>query len=229
MTKGTVFGAGRGKNTWSEYAEVELKNGAEVYEVYGGGQDGKVYNAESVYAFMNIPAANAKPKSGDDYYDIYKDYTADEWATVWTDAWKLGGGYDPGTGKQYWECTNTNLANPLVRVAEMDDRDFSGLTPADSAMVYKRYCSNVIINQGATVHNYAYGGGLGANAVVSGTTYVALLGGTVKKDIYAAGTSGSVQDAVATHDYSSGNRAGFMASANAYVEGGTVHNVYGGG
>ena len=69
--------------------------------------------------------------------------------------------------------------------------------------------------------NYAYGGGLGEDAVVAGTTYIALLGGEVKKDIYAAGTSGSVEDL---------HRAGsFTASANAYIKGGAVRNVYGGG
>ena len=46
----------------------------------------------------------------------------------------------------------------------------------------------------AIVHNYAYGGGLGADAVVSGTTYIDLLGGKVNKDLYAAGTSGAVLD-----------------------------------
>ncbi len=269
-TKATIFGAGRGKNTWSEYTEVNLKSGAEIYEVYGGGQDGKVYNAESITKFMSYPAASVKPKVGDDYYDIYKDYTAEKWATVWANAWKIGNGYWPAykavgnettltSGKTYYtsadgegefvsdgtetaddshiyyekldylENTNTNLANHLVRVAEVDDRDFIDLTAADLALVQNRYCTNVIINRGATVNNYAYGGGLGSNAVVSGTTYIALLGGTVKKDIYAAGTSGSVQDATGTGDYTDENRAGFMASANAYVEGGIVRNVYGGG
>ena len=269
-TKATIFGAGRGKNTWSEYTEVNLKSGAEIYEVYGGGQDGKVYNAESITKFMSYPAASVKPKVGDDYYDIYKDYTAEKWATVWANAWKIGNGYWPaykavgnettltsgktyytsadGEGEfvsdgtetaddshiyyeklDYWESTNTNLANPLVRVAEVDDRDFIDLTAADLALVQNRYCTNVIINRGATVHNYAYGGGLGSNAVVSGYTYIALLGGTVKKDIYAAGTSGAVQDATGTGNYSGSNQAGFMASANAYVEGGIVRNVYGGG
>ena len=238
-TNATVFGAGRGKNTWNEYTEVNLKNGAEVYEVYGGGQDGKVYNAESITAFMSYPAASIKPKEGEDYYDIYKDYSADEWADVWTNAWKLGSGYDPGTvtdsntnvtsNVPYWENTNTNLANPLVRVAGMDDRDFGDLSADDLKLVQNRYSTNVIINRGATVNNYAYGGGLGANAVVSGSTYITLLGGTVKKDIYAAGTSGSVQDAVGTNNYSGSNRAGFMASSNVYIEGGVVRNVYGGG
>ena len=54
-----------------------------------------------------------------------------------------------------------------------------------------------------------------------GTTYIALLGGTVGKDIYAAGTSGSVYNIFGAENYT--------ASANAYIKGGTVRNVYGGG
>ena len=38
----TVYGAGKGVDTWSEYTEVNLENGAKVYEVYGGGQLGDV-------------------------------------------------------------------------------------------------------------------------------------------------------------------------------------------
>ena len=223
MTYGTVYGAGRGGNTWSEYTEVNLEEGAKVYEVYGGGQNGKVYNAESVQNFIT----NFKPatwpagtsKAGQEYTD------AD-----WTFAWKLGP-YDlpANSGKEYWENTYTNLANPLVKVAEMDDRDFSGLTDADKELVQNRYSANVIIKEGAHVSNYAYGGGYGVEAVVSGTTYITLLGGEVNKDIYAAGTSGSVEDLHAAGVYSSTNRAGFVASTNAYIKGGTVRNVYGGG
>ena len=235
MTTGYVYGAGCGGNTWSEYTEVNLNSGAQVYEVYGGGQAGKVHNAESVYKFMQTPAAAAKPTEGSDYYDTYKDYSADAWAKVWEDAWKIGGGLDPATDKEYWESTATNLANPLVRVAEMDDRDFSHLTAADQALVQNRYNANVLIHEGAYVGNYAYGGGYGADAVVAGTTYIALLGGEVKKDIYAAGTSGSVEDlhnaGVYTYNSSTGegSRAGFEASANVYIKGGTCRNVYGGG
>ena len=223
MTFGTVYGAGRGGNTWSEYTEVNLNSGAKVYEVYGGGQNGKVYNAESVQNFINRfkpatwPAGTSK--AGQEYTD------AD-----WTFAWKLGP-YDlpANSGKEYWENTYTNLANPLVKVAEMDDRDFSGLTDADKELVQNRYSANVIIKEGAYVSNYAYGGGYGVEAVVSGTTYITLLGGEVNKDIYAAGTSGSVEDLHAAGVYSSTNRAGFVASTNAYIKGGTVRNVYGGG
>ena len=230
MTTGTVYGAGCGGNTWSEYTEVNLNRGANVWEVYGGGEAGKVYNAESVHNFMT------KKDDSDNY--VYKptvwpntttEFTDDDW----DNAWKIGGGIWPvTTGKAYWENTSTNLANPLVRVAEVDDRDFTGLTQADLALVQNRYCTNVIINEGAYVGNYAYGGGLGAEAVVAGTTYIALLGGEVRQDIYAAGTSGSVEDTWNAGEYDSGSsasQAGFTPSANVYIEGGTVRNVYGGG
>lgn len=43
-----VFGAGYGADTWAQYTEVNLENGADVYEVYGGGYGGMVLNKESV-------------------------------------------------------------------------------------------------------------------------------------------------------------------------------------
>ena len=114
--------------------------------------------------------------------------------------------------------------------------------PLATARNGKKYNTNVIINQGADVCGYmyngsrsgayAYGGGLGDANVpntgdVHGTTYIALLGGTVTKDLYAAGTVGSVNNKynVATDDFDQP----FIASANAYIEGGTARNVYGGG
>ncbi|MBR4594045.1 MAG: hypothetical protein IKO33_05630 [Bacteroidaceae bacterium] len=198
-TTGNVFGAGNGRNTWAEYTEVNLNPGAVVYEVYGGGEDGKVYNAESIERYMTN----------------YK-------STIPLTAWQIGGtGYDltdddesVEVDEAYLYASNapTNLANTkLVRTAEMDDRATKTYT----------YNTNVIIKEGATVNNYAYGGGLGEYAKVAGTTYVALLGGTVKKDIYAAGTSGAVQDTVQARN--------FIASANAYIRGGTARNIYGGG
>ena len=224
MTLGTVYGAGYGGNTWAEYTEVNLNNGAHIYEAYGGGQAGKVYNSEGVQRFKDHYKPRRWPDS-DEYPKAGQEYTDEDWAA----AWRLSDDYDPATGVLYWENQNTNLKNPLVRVAEVDDRDFEGMSEVDKSYVEKRYNTNVIIHRGAIVENYAYGGGLGEEAVVAGTTYIALLGGTVKKDIYAAGTSGAVQDLHKAGVYSSTNRAGFMASANAYIAGGTVRNVYGGG
>ena len=184
----TVYGAGYGKDTWAQYTEVNLNNTARVYEVYGGGQLGRVMNKNSVNAW----AAEASQPIN----------------------LSLGTGY-----------TDTGLANDLA-----------------VARNGKKYNPNVIINEGADVCGYmyngslsgayAYGGGLGdANTPntgdVHGTTYIALLGGRVTKDLYAAGTAGSVDNRyrVTTDDFDQP----FIASANAYIEGGTARNVYGGG
>jgi len=198
----TVYGAGYGKDTWSQYTEVNLNNTARVYEVYGGGQLGRVMNKKSVDAWAAeadeaADAAAAAANTTAQHIDL-----------------SIGSGY-----------TDTGLNNDLA--IERDG---------------KKYNTNVIINEGANVCGYmyngsrsgayAYGGGLGdANTPntgdVHGTTYIALLGGTVTKDLYAAGTVGSVSNKynIYTDDFDQP----FIASANAYIEGGTARNVYGGG
>ena len=215
----TVYGAGFGKDTWAQYTEVNLNNTARVYEVYGGSQLGRVMNKKSVDAW----ATQANDEAITAYNTAHTEWealpAADKATTPEPQAPKaielsLGAGY-----------TDTGLKNDLA-------------TERDG----KKYNTNVIINQGADVCGYmyngsrsgayAYGGGLGDAEVpntgdVHGTTYVALLGGTVTKDIYAAGTVGSVNNkySVATDDFDQP----FIASANAYIEGGTARNVYGGG
>ena len=206
---GTVYGAGLGPDTWANYTLVNLEDGAVVYEVYGGGQNGTVINNETTIARMTTQDQELK-------YGTKPEGMSDEdWDDYWEEAWKLSAnGYDPDevTGLTTHPATSlNNQNNTLIRVAELDDR---------TNPTY-RYNTNVIINNGATVANYAYGGGYGEAATVSGSTYITLLGGTVRKDIYAAGTSGTVQD---LH-----NSGTFTASANVYIKGGTVRNVYGGG
>ena len=215
MTTATVYGAGCGSNTWNEYTEVNLNNGAQVWEVYGGGEAGGVMSAESVQKYVTA-LKPAKDEQGNDMTD-------EKWQASWT----LGGDYDPDMASfpgtfAYAANTSTNLQNPIARVAEIDDRKD---TP--NTLRFKRYNTNVIINEGAYVGNYAYGGGLGkaddvfiSSGDVYGTTYIALLGGKVNKDLYAAGTMGTVYNLFG---------ADFIASANAYIQGGTARNVYGGG
>ncbi len=188
----SVFGAGYGADTWSQYTEVNLENGARVYEVYGGGNDGKVLNTESLIKWRHDEGA-ALDLSLPGYEDT---------SVTYKDKDNLDFHLDAG------------LNSPLVHAARLDG---------------KKYNTNVHINQGATVVNYAYGGGLGADAVVSGTTYIDLLGGTVTKDLYAAGTSGAVQDLYKVGAKSNENKYGFTASSTAYIEGGSARNVYGGG
>ncbi|MCR4592934.1 MAG: hypothetical protein K5672_07260 [Bacteroidaceae bacterium] len=227
---GTVYGAGYGTYTWSEYTEVNLLPGAKVYEVYGGGQLGQVLNAESIEAYMkgfiNVDNISQLPEH------IRRLYSQDDiknWNKLWKDAWTLGTFESTNSGPttyytpdaafdKYVTNTKTNLSNPLARTAEMDDRTAKT----------NKYNTNVIIHEGANVVNYAYGGGLGdinqPNAGdVLGSTYIALLGGKVNKDIYAAGTTGNVYNIYDKSD------TPFVASATAYIKGGSVRNVYGGG
>ena len=185
-----IYGAGYGVNTWSQYTEVNLLDGADVQEAYGGGENGQVINAVSV----------AK-----------------------------------------WKTTQTNLYTYLDGYT---DNGLAESTPASSNKLHQvdntrptYYNTNVHINEGATVERYCYGGGLGHGTIrhsgnVYGTTYIDLLGGVVKADIYAAGTSGSVKDSLGVKKgFTLGETAypGFIASSTAYIEGGTARNVYGGG
>ena len=172
----------------------------------------------------------------------------EKWSHAWADAWTLGDYYSPdvdsnGDGETdsydytgYANNRNTNLTNDdlVTNPAIMDDRDYTGYSTAEKAKRQFKYNTNVRIKEGATVVNYAYGGGYGTADVersgdVYGTTYIALLGGTVNKDIYAAGTAGAVNDLFGMGHYSSSNPTGFTASANAYIYGGSCRNVYGGG
>mgnify|MGYP006916038073 CR=1 FL=1 len=245
-----VYGAGKGIDTWSEYTEVNLLSGARVFEVYGGGEMGHVLNAESVQKYMQLykskPSnqistddpkwSKAERWNGEVGTGTIKSEYADEWTTDWKNAWELGQYYQPDDNfSNYVTNELTNLTNShQVTMRGMDDRDYTGYTDDDKARFYQKYNTNVIINEGATVVNYAYGGGWGQaitnlSGDVYGTTYIALLGGKVKKDIYAAGTSGSIDDLFGVGAYSSTNPYGFTASANAYIKGGTCRNVYGGG
>ena len=209
----TAYGAGYGKDTWAQYTEVNLNDGARLYEVYGGGQLGRVMNKKSVDAWAT---------------------QTDEEATAAYEA-----------AHDAWESDPDKATKPEPQ--EPNEIDLSlGSGYEDDGLIndlatYK-YNTNVRINQGADVCGYmyngklegayAYGGGLGdANTSntgdVHGTTFIGLFGGKVTKDLYAAGTVGSVNNKynVATDDFDNP----FIASANAYIEGGTARNVYGGG
>ena len=178
-----VLGAGYGNNTWAQYTEVNLEDGADVYEAYGGGYGGMVLNKQSVDAFNS--------------YEVQENNTTVS-KTVVKD---LPQGY-----------TDEGFDSYLVKENPLGEKTNT----------------NVYIKKGAWVSGYCYGAGLGADATVSGTTYIGLHGGTVNKDLYAAGWGGDVLDKFKlAKDNNTGND--FVATTNAYIEGGTLRNVYGGG
>ena len=235
---GTAFGAGRGIDTWSEHTEVNLLKGARIYEVYGGGEMGHVLNSASVQAYQHLYRDNPSPQIGaqDAYWsthsgdlssadDDVKNAVLSRWHDNWKDAWTIGSYYAPNGS---WDDYATNSATSLAHIsnrAEIDDKTAAQLNGE------KKFNTNVIVNDGAIVDGYVYGGGLGDASValtgdVYGSTYVAVLGGEVKKDVYAGGRAGGVDNLFGAESFAGG---AFTASANAYIQGGTARNVYGGG
>ena len=195
----TVYGAGCGKDTWAEYTEVNLNNGALVYEVYGGGYGGKVVNLASLNAW-ETETRNDDIDDNTLYTTIGSDYTdlGLEDPLVWANQLEVK--------------TNTNVfIHKGAEVGLRSDRRSEGIYPV------------------TILGGYAYGGGYGDKkgggaditmGSVYGTTYVGLHGGIVWKDMYAGCTYGGVYDKY---------NVGFTATANAYVQGGAVRNVYGAG
>ena len=178
-----VFGAGYGKDSWSQYTEVNLEENANVYEAYGGGYGGMVLNKQSVDAFNTFEVKENNT--------IVNKMVVKDLPTGYTDE-----GFD---------CYLAHL-NPLGEKTN----------------------TNVKIKKNAYVSGYCYGAGLGADATVSGTTYIGLHGGVVNKDLYAAGWGGNVLDKfMLAKDNNDAND--FVATATAFIEGGTLRNVYGGG
>ena len=191
--QGYVYGAGYGADTWAHYTDVNLNDHAMVYKLYGGGSNGHVLNEPSLNAWA------AEKTAASETFDL-----------------TLGDNY---TGNGYTVNFDQNALAPWNVLA--DDTE-TGIV-IDRGKGREKYNTNVNIYTGAIVTGYAYGGGYGTQAVVSGDTYISLQGGQVQKDIYAAGESGPVMCLYpAAQSY-------FRACANAYIRGGRVRNVYGGG
>jgi len=224
----TVYGAGYGEGTWSQYTEVNLNNGARVAEVYGGGQAGRVMNTNSLTKWKEktdadlTAAYNTEHAAWAALSDEEKEHTTEPVLSLVS--LSLGDDY-----------TDVGLADPLVKS--------NPLGVADATWKTDKFNTNVYINEGAIIDvnlvtkswgpgydgGYAYAGGYGYDDVegsgdVYGTTYIGLFGGTVKKDIYAGGTVGSVMN-----KYEPKASTTFTAGTYAYIAGGTARNVYGGG
>ena len=224
----TVYGAGYGEGTWSQYTEVNLNNGARVAEVYGGGQAGRVMNTNSLTKWKEktdadlTAAYNTEHAAWAALSDEEKEHMTEPVLSLVS--LSLGDDY-----------TDVGLADPLVKS--------NPLGVADATWKTDKFNTNVYINEGAIIDvnlvtkswgpgydgGYAYAGGYGYDDVegsgdVYGTTYIGLFGGTVKKDIYAGGTVGSVMN-----KYEPKASTTFTAGTYAYIAGGTARNVYGGG
>ncbi len=236
----TVFGAGYGKETTSGRTNVFLQDGAQVNQVYGGGHNGTTYNYPSLVRWLyneqpgTDPAAKlAGVKAYSSYLDLFHVYIEGE-----------------GNPEFNYPSHPINLTDDVLDNIEnvkeengskiyVDNGRTTVLEPEN--LLFNNtpyYNTNVHILEGAQVkgnpragggtsNGYAYGGGLGQDAVIAGSTYIGLKGGYVEKDIYAGGEGGAIMNYYKLR--TSDNNQLFKASSNVYIGGGTVRNVYGGG
>ena len=223
----TVFGAGYGDETASGRTNVILQDGAQVNQVYGGGRDGYVMNYPSLTRWLSLQfnedqAALMKYAS---YLNGFHTY--------------IEGIKDPDNPGQYISPEHEiNLPQDVKDALGMekfidDGRELTNPDKYHNTNVHILAGSQVAGNPyptGGSANGYAYGGGLGANAIISGSTYIELKGGYVEKDIYAGGQGGPVINMYELHKNNNSNDDYlFTATSNVYIEGGQVRNVYGGG
>jgi len=217
----TVYGAGCGEDTWSQYTEVNLNPGAEVFEVYGGGEKGRVINTASLPQWKAEYYATATTA----YNALHDEWDADSnKANIKEPEPPVQMDLTMGA-----VCVDNGLDNPLVTTNIDGSKHNTNVHICDRAIVNSYYVWKIPSDDDpyeTWEGGYAYGGGLGKSGIANsgdiyGTTYIDLQGGTVKKDLYGAGTQGSVMDKYGVGD--------FVASSNVFVKGGTARNVYGGG
>ena len=201
----TIYGAGYGKETVSGRTNVFMNNGSVAYKVFGGGRDGNAFNFASLrqwlanqYLAGGIAAANIEDK-------------VTEYGGILT------------TFGTYLASHPINLPTNIGTYVNHESRVYDGTYTNDIITSTQYHQTNVHIMAGSNVTGYAYGGGLGTDAVVGGSTYIELKGGIVDRDIYAGGQGGPVFD-----EFKLGPSV-FTATTNAYIESGMVRNVYGGG
>ena len=251
-----LFGGGYGSKLTSPCDTYEShvywnSDDARVGYIYGGNNNCR----RTLYTFVNINAEAWSDKNtgylttvygagcGSNTWAEYTYVSLNEGALVYE---VYGGGW--GGKVLNLESVNAWAAkdNTLYTVIGSGYEDLGFNDPLVAVnMLGTKTNTNVFINKGAEVGyrsdrradgqypvtiagGYGYAGGYGDKYTfnpeigsVSGTTYIGLHGGIVWKDMYAGGTLGGVYDLFKTKK--------FVAQSNAYVEGGSVRNVYGAG
>ncbi len=210
----TIYGAGYGKKTVSGRTNIFMNNNSNAYNVFGGGRDGNAFNFATMTQWLIRQydaagvAQDAIPASVLAYgniLNVFSDYLAANPISL------------P-------EKTGTYLNAQ----GQYDGTYTNDILPTNENPMPAYHQTNVHILDGGNVSGYAYGGGLGTDAVVAGSTFIELKGGNVDRDIYGGGQGGPVFD---EYNLAKDNDAtnDFVCTTNVLIEGGMVRNVYGGG
>ena len=203
----TIYGAGYGRKTVCGRTNVFMNKGSNAYKVFGGGRDGNSFNFASLRQWLGKQfLAGGTPEA-----ELENKVTA------------YGGILnDFGT----YLTTNpinlpTNIGTYVNASGKYDGTYTNDILPTQQKPMPDYHQTNVHIMEGGNVSGYAYGGGYGKNAVISGSTYIELKGGNVDKDVYGGGQGGIVMDEFELKS--------FTAETNVNIEGGMCRNVYGAG
>ena len=208
VVTGSIFGGNNNcRRTLFSTVNINSKARASLTDpytatIYGGGLGA---NTWSYYTVVNLNANT----------EVYQVYGGGKKGNVLNKesfaAWKTQ--YDT-------EHSSAKLYNVLGSDYDTD----AGMTVLENQLVHANPLdtvtnTNVYMWKDSYMSGYVYGGGQDSH--VSGATYIGLHGGYIKNDMYAAGESGDVCDLYKTKS--------FTPTANAFVEGGKVRRVYGGG
>ena len=211
----TVYGAGYGRETVSGRTNVFMNNGSNAYKVFGGGRDGNAYNFASLRSWLTDQYRTAAGNPAADVQDKVDAYgnTLNRFAAYLAS--------NPIT-------LPTSIGTYPNAEGAYDGTYTNDILPTQEKLMPDYHQTNVHIMNGGNVSGYAYGGGYGKDAVVSGSTFIELKGGNVNKDVYGGGEGGPVFDEFGLGvDEDSNNN--FVATTNVNIEGGMARNVYGGG
>ena len=211
----TVYGAGYGRETVSGRTNVFMNNGSNAYKVFSGGRDGNAYNFASLRSWLTDQYRTAAGNPAADVQDKVDAYgnTLNRFAAYLAS--------NPIT-------LPTSIGTYPNAEGAYDGTYTNDILPTQEKLMPDYHQTNVHIMNGGNVSGYAYGGGYGKDAVVSGSTFIELKGGNVNKDVYGGGEGGPVFDEFGLGvDEDSNNN--FVATTNVNIEGGMARNVYGGG
>ena len=201
-----VYGGGYGEATWAECTHVNLQDGAEVNNVYGGGNKGKVYNSAAVTA-QGFPQSTPKASYLDGEYNT----NINIYAGALVDSCVYGGGY--GEQATVTGVTGVNLLGGTVAVDIFGGGE-NGHVMNEPALGTTSDVSTNVNLIGGIVRN-AYGGGYNGNvgsvALPDGVTNV-IVGITdstafnngvpaIKRSIYGGGYRGKVHGTAKTNMY----------------------------
>ena len=216
----TVYGAGYGAETVSGRTNVFMNDGSVAYKVFGGGRDGNVFNFASLRKWLTGQYVASGITSASEIEQNVVAYAGYLTAC---------GGYFNTNHIPLPAKTGTyvNSEGKYDGTYTIDILQYTTGESPTLVLLPDYHQTNVHLMQGSHVTGYAYGGGFGSDAIVGGTTYLELKGGTVDRDIYGGGQGGSVMDEYELANDDATND--FVATTNVYIEGGTARNVYGGG